>query len=196
MSGDSSYDTQASIIAGLAGNPTDPARWDRFYRKYQPVIHRWLGARRLQPADVEDIAQEVLIKLVKKLPGFTYDPDRSFRAWLKTVVHNVWHDVVTSNKWKAGLATGELIVDPAESGGLAEEIEREYDKELLEWAMTVVKGRVAPGTWEAFERTAVGQEPPQAVADSLGVAVALVYVHKSKVTKLIRETIRTADVGP
>jgi RNA polymerase sigma-70 factor (ECF subfamily) len=195
MSGDSSYDTQASSIVGLAGNPTDPARWDRFCRKYQPAIRRWLGGKRLQPADVDDIAQEVLIKLVKKLPGFTYDPDRSFRAWLKTVVHNVWHDVVTSSRWQAGLAAGELA-DVAGAVPLAEEIEREYDQELMEWAMTVVKGRVAPATWEAFERTAVGLEPPQRVAADLGVAVALVYVHKSKVTKLIRETIRTADGGP
>ena len=61
--------------------------------------------------------------------------------------------------------------------------------------MTEVKGRGAPDTWEAFERTAGGLEPPQRVADDLGIGVELVYVRKSKVTRLIRAVIRAADGG-
>ncbi|HEX4608940.1 MAG TPA: sigma-70 family RNA polymerase sigma factor [Urbifossiella sp.] len=194
MSGDSSDSTSASIIRRVQAEPRNNEHWVRFKRVYDPAIHRWLRRWGLQPADVDDVAQDVLKRLFEKLPGFTYDPARSFRGWLKTVVHNVWHDFATSRRRdRDGTADG-LTEVPARTD-LERELEETYDQELLEWAMTCVKGRVAPATWEAFERTAIGLEPPQAVADALKIGVALVYVHKSKVTRLIRETIRAADAG-
>jgi RNA polymerase sigma-70 factor (ECF subfamily) len=194
MSGDPSDDTQASVIHRVQGDPRNASHWARFHRVYDPTIRRWLRHWGLQPADVDDVAQDVLVRLVQKLPGFTYDPARSFRGWLKTVVHNVWHDFATSRQRKAGATADGLTEVPARDD-LARRLEETYDQELLEWAMTEVKGRVAPATWESFERTAIGLEPPQRVADALGVGVELVYVHKSKVTRLIREAVRAADAG-
>jgi DNA-directed RNA polymerase specialized sigma24 family protein len=34
--------------------------------------------------------QEVLLVLVPKLPEFTYDPEQSFRGWLRTITLNKW----------------------------------------------------------------------------------------------------------
>jgi hypothetical protein len=34
----------------------------------------------------------VLLKLAEKMPAFTYDPEKSFRVWLKTVARNAWSD--------------------------------------------------------------------------------------------------------
>lgn len=191
---DDSFDTRASVIHGVQREPRNAAHWDRFHHIYDPAIRRWLRHWGLQPADVDDVAQDVLVRLVQKLPGFTYDPNRSFRAWLKTVVHNVWHDFATNRRRKADGTPDGLTEVPARDD-LARRLEETYDQELLEWAMTDVKGRVAETTWAAFERTAIGLEPPQAVADALGIGVELVYVHKSKVTKHIREAIRAADGG-
>lgn len=193
MSGDSS-DTQASIIHRVQRDPRNNDNWVRFKRVYDPAIHRWLRNWGLQPADADDVAQDVLTRLFKKLPDFTYDPARSFRGWLKTVVHNVWHDFATTRRRKRGGSDDGLTEVPARAE-LERVLEETYDQELLEWAMTDVKGRVAPATWEAFYRTAVELTPPQAVADDLKIGVALVYVHKSKVTKLIRERIRSAEGG-
>ena len=193
MSGEPPSDnTHASVIYRVQKDPRNGAHWDRFHNVYDPAIRRWLRHWGLQPADVDDIAQDVLVRLFQKLPNFTYDPARSFRGWLKTVVHNVWHDFATSRRRKSGASADGLTEVPARDD-LARRLEETYDQELLELAMTDVKGRVAPTTWEAFERTAIGLEPPQAVADALGIGVELVYVHKSKVTKLIRESIRAAD---
>lgn len=196
MSADQSDGTQASVIHRVQADPQNADHWERFHRVYDPGIRRWLRHWGLQPADVDDVAQEVLMRLVQKLPGFTYDPTRSFRAWLKTVVHNVWHDFATARRRKIGSgSSAEGLTEVPARDDLARRLEETYDQELLDWAMGGVKVRVAATTWAAFERTAIGQEPPQAVADALGIGVELVYVHKSKVTRLIREAIRAADGG-
>ena len=52
------------------------------------------GSGGLQDADAEDVAQEILLKLARKLRDFAYDPKSSFRGWLKTVAHHAWRDFV------------------------------------------------------------------------------------------------------
>jgi hypothetical protein len=39
----------------------------------------------LRSAEAADLVQDVFAVLVQKLPDFTYDRKRSFRAWLRTV---------------------------------------------------------------------------------------------------------------
>ena len=59
--------------------------WERFFNLYTPYILAY--ARHLgMPADrANDILQEVMIVLMRKLPRFEYDPARSFRAFLKRI---------------------------------------------------------------------------------------------------------------
>jgi RNA polymerase sigma factor (sigma-70 family) len=54
-----------------------------------------------QPSDADDVAQEVLLKLLTAMKKFRYDPSRSFRAWLKTVTQNAWKDFVASPRLKS-----------------------------------------------------------------------------------------------
>src|SRR5262245_51471951 len=75
-----------STLLVLLRDPGDPLAWNAFVRRYGPVIHAWCRGRRLQEADAENVTQDVLTRLVKKLGAFRYDPDRgAFRAWLRTL---------------------------------------------------------------------------------------------------------------
>ena len=40
-------------------------------------------SRRVPPHSIDDLVQDVLIELMQKLPGFEYDPEKSFRSWLR-----------------------------------------------------------------------------------------------------------------
>ena len=52
-----------------------------------------LGARAgLAGDEAADLVQEVLVVLVKKMPEFAYDPDRSFRGWLRKIALNKWRE--------------------------------------------------------------------------------------------------------
>lgn len=55
-------------------------------RQVTPTIQQWALARAGNPDDAADLTQEVLILLVRKLPGFR--GDSRFLTWLFTVTRN------------------------------------------------------------------------------------------------------------
>ncbi len=75
-------------IADLAAGE-DEAEWARFVELYSPAIGRFI--RLLDPdmpdADVDDMVQETLVKLVALLRGKAFDPQRAkFSTWLGAII--------------------------------------------------------------------------------------------------------------
>jgi RNA polymerase sigma-70 factor (ECF subfamily) len=70
---------------------------------------------------------------------------------------------------------------------------KEYDLELLEAAMEVVRQRVRPATWEAFRRLALEHESGEEAAAALGCSVETVFKARSNVTKLLREEMKKME---
>ncbi len=146
-----------------------------------------------QAADADDVAQEVLTKLVTAMKTFRYDPDRSFRAWLKTVTQNAWTDFARSQRLRA--VTGpDRILTIADSHDalvdLEKQMEEALDRELFELAMHRVEKRVKPTTWQAFRSTVIDNRPGPEVARELGVQVAHVFVAKHRVQQMLEQEVR------
>jgi RNA polymerase sigma-70 factor (ECF subfamily) len=74
-------------------------------------------------------------------------------------------------------------------------LEEAFDLELLEAAKLRVRLRVAPHTWEAFRLLALEGLPVTEVAARVRLQVAMVYVAKSKVQKMLREEIGKLEMG-
>jgi RNA polymerase sigma-70 factor (ECF subfamily) len=153
----------------------------------------------LQDADAEDVTQDILLKLTRKLQAFAYDPSRRFRGWLKTVAHHAWRDFADSRRDAertagAGRAPERVLTLEARED-LAQKLEEAFDLELLEVAKMRVRLRVAPHTWEAFRLVALEGLPVAEVAARVRLQVAMVYVAKSKVQKMLREEIEKLELG-
>jgi RNA polymerase sigma-70 factor (ECF subfamily) len=58
-----------------------------------------------------------------------------------------------------------------------------------------VRERVAPHTWEAFRLAALEGVPVAEVAARVHLQVAMVYVAKSKVQKMLQEEIGKLETG-
>src|SRR5437763_1879635 len=84
--------TSPTLIGRLGTDPADQAAWVEFVRRYGPRILGWCRRWNLQDADAEDVTQSVLLRLAGKLRTFRYDPDKSFRAWLRTLTHHALSD--------------------------------------------------------------------------------------------------------
>jgi RNA polymerase sigma factor (sigma-70 family) len=189
--------TRASLLARLRHDPTNQEAWDEFVEYYGRHIYRWCRQWHLQDADAEDVTQEILVKLAQKLRTFAYDPSRSFRGWLKTIAHHTWRDFIDHRARCAGgdhqvqglLQTLEARED------LVQKLEEAFDHELLEAAKVRVRLRVAPQTWEAFRLAALEGRPVAEVAAAVHMQVAMVYVAKSKVQKMLQEEIRKLEEG-
>src|SRR6266516_4097954 len=83
--------TSVSLLERLR-EPAQQEAWGRFVDLYTPLIYYWARRVGSTPEEAADLVQDVLALLVQKLPEFSYDPAKSFRAWLRTVLLNKWHE--------------------------------------------------------------------------------------------------------
>ena len=191
--------TRVTLLSQLRQDPSDQAGWDEFVERYGRHIYRWCRQWKLQDADAEDVTQDILMKLTQRLRVFAYDPSRSFRGWLKTVAHHAWRDFVDSRRYALRAAgdgrVQELMLTLEAREDLAQKLEEAFDLELLEAAKERVRLRVAPHTWEAFHLMAVEGLPVAEVAARVHLQVAMVYVAKSKVQRMLQEEIGKLEMG-
>lgn len=191
-------DTSLTLMMRIQQNPTDGSAWDEFVRLYHPMIRAWCLKWGSQATDADDVAQDVLLRLLGAMKKFQYDPSRSFRAWLKTVTQNAWHDFVRSRKQSgvAQSASMDLIADSHDAlEDLEKRMEDAFEGELLELALRHVKNRVKPATWMAFQLTALENRTGAEAAKELQMQVAHVFVAKHRVHKMLEEEIEILRGG-
>jgi RNA polymerase sigma-70 factor (ECF subfamily) len=190
--------TRATLLGRLyQSGADDEDAWREFVELYGRRIYKWCRHWRLQDADAEEVTQQVLMLLLVKMKDFVYDPSRSFRAWLKTVTHHAWRNLVTSRQY-AATASGdgrqwERLLTIEARDDLVQRLEREFDRELLEQAMVRVRIRVAPHNWEAFRLTAIDGVESREVARRLDMKIANVYAARSNVQRLLREEVEELE---
>ena len=189
--------THGSLLARLRCQPTDQQAWQEFVQRYAPVIHAWCRHWQLQDADAQDVTQNVLGILARRMKTFDYDPAGRFRGWLRTVTRHAWEAFAREQR-RGAVGTGDsavqrLLHTVEAREELVRRLEERFDRELLERALGAVRGRVEPHTWEAFRLTALEHLPATEVAARLGMKVATVYVARSKVQKMIRAEVQRLD---
>lgn len=189
--------TRASLLGRLRQQPTDQAAWKEFVARYGPRIYDWCLKWHLQPSDAEDVTQNVLLNLARKMQSFAYDPSLSFRAWLKTVTHHALSDFLASRKigdvGGGGDQQLECLAKLETSADLQLTLEAEFDHELLEEALARVQLRVSAQRWQAFRLTVLEGLPGAEAAQQLGMKVATVYTAKGKVQKMVQDEIRKLE---
>jgi RNA polymerase sigma-70 factor (ECF subfamily) len=191
--------TRITLLTQLRQDPSGQAGWDEFVERYGRHIYRWCRQWKLQDADAEDVTQTILVKLVRSLRTFEYDPSRSFRSWLKTVAHHAWRDFTDSRQARSAAGNSpqieELMLTLEAREDLAQKLAEAFDLELLEAAKERVRLRVAPHTWEAFRLVALEGLPVAEAAARTRMQVAMVYVARSRVQKLLQEEIGKLEMG-
>jgi RNA polymerase sigma-70 factor (ECF subfamily) len=192
--------TRRSLLVRLRESPSDQQAWSDFVERYGPQIYSWCRYWKLQEADAQDVTQNVLLKLARTLPQFVYDPARSFRGWLRTLTQNAWNDFMAEQQHGAVRAAGDsvaadLLKSAQARDDLVARLEQAFDRELLDMAMTDVRGRVEPQTWQAFDLTAVKGVSAAEAAGQLGMRVGTVYQARSNVQRLIKEALARLTPG-
>ncbi len=185
--------TRVTLLGRLRRDPTNQAIWAEFVEHYGTKIYAWCRKWGLQEADSQDVTQNVLLKLADKMRTFTYDPARSFRAWLKTLTHHAWSDYLEARR-RPGQGSGDsqtadLLHSVAARDDLLQHLEAEFDRELFEEAVARVRLRVAPQTWEAFRLTALDGLSGAEAAERIPMQVAQVFVAKRRVQKMLSAEI-------
>lgn len=180
-------ETSASLLERLR-QPGQQEAWSRFVDLYTPLLYYWALRTGCQESDAADLVQEVLARLVRKIPEFHYDKQKSFRAWLRTVAHNCWRNLRRGAKLpvEAGAADLRGVAGPENDNPFWE---TEYQRHLVGRALDLIQEDFQPGTWKAFLACVVDGRPTAAVATELGVSVGTVHAAKSRVLSRLRQEL-------
>jgi RNA polymerase sigma-70 factor (ECF subfamily) len=177
------HSTPASLLVRLR-EPGAEQAWARFTDLYAPLLYDWARRWGLQSDDAADLVQDVFVILVRKLPEFVYEPGKSFRGWLWTVVRNAWR---ARRRKAAPMPAGSADLEQvAAADGIADLDEAEYRRGLIERALRVVRADFQPATWEAFQEHVIQGHPAAEVAARLGLSINAVHLARSRVLRRIR----------
>jgi RNA polymerase sigma-70 factor (ECF subfamily) len=188
-------DTSASLLEILRDRPDD-AHWRRLVDLYSPLIRYWLHRHTVAAADADDLVQEVLTVVIRRIPEFHKRPQAgAFRCWLKTITGNCLRDFWRAKKIRPQ-ATGQTdfddmlqqLEDPA--SGLSREWDTEHDRWVTQRLLELLRPEFTEKTWLAFRATAVEGRSPDDVAESLGMTVNAVFIARSRIMARLREEAR------
>jgi RNA polymerase sigma-70 factor (ECF subfamily) len=182
-------ETRASLLIRVR-DPADQAAWQEFVEIYRPLILRLARLKGMQPADADDVAQQVLLSVAKAVDG--YDPQRAkFRTWLHRIARNAILNALTRGKPDRALGdAGTLAVlhqHASHDGPDSDLLRLEYRREVFRWAARQVRQEFQEDTWNAFWLTAVDGRDVDSVAKELGKSRGAIYAARSRVTRRIQE---------
>lgn len=187
-----SADTSASLLDSLRLHPDGDA-WTRLVDLYSPLIRGWLAHQGLHRQDADDVSQEVLAVLVRRLPEFERQPRAgAFRRWLRSITVNCLRDFWRREKFRPR-ASGtsdfqEVLAQLADpESGLSRQWDLDHDQYVTQKLLELIRPRFETATWEAFRRFALDGSPAERVAAELGLTVNAVFIAKSRVLSRLRQ---------
>jgi RNA polymerase sigma-70 factor (ECF subfamily) len=199
--GDELIPTRASLLHRLK-DWQDQSSWQDFFDTYWKLIYGVARKSGLSDAEAQDVVQITLAAVAKHMPTFQYDPAiGSFKSWL--LIKTRWciidqfrkrgpfaeHRPISS---RTGTGTVERVADPA--GQALDAIwEVEWEKNLLNAAVTSVKRHIDPQKYQIFDFYVNKDWPPSKVAARFGVSVDQVYLIKHRVTETIRAEVKRLE---
>jgi len=183
-------ETRQSLL--LRAQTGETAAWKDLVGLYRPLILAWLTRQGVPARDLEDLSQEVLLRVVRHLPAFEHSGQRgAFRSWLRTIgcsrTANYWRaqDAGAPAGGSGATAALQQIADP--DSALNRQWDEEHDRYVLHCLLDLVEEEFEPVTLQAFRRLAVDGVSGAEASQELGLSVSAVYGAKSRVLARIRQ---------
>ena len=192
--------TRWSLLSRMR-NLDDQVSWQDFFDTYWKLIYGVALKAGLDDAAAQDVVQETVLTVVRKLSEFKTDPSAgSFKGWLMHIVRWRVADQFRCrqrlDRWLVPVADGSdatpaLEQIPDSCGLDMERIwDEEWEKNLVDVALERVKTRVSAGLYQMFDLYVIKRWPVREVAKALHVSVGHVYVAKHRVSGLVKQEIR------
>jgi RNA polymerase sigma factor (sigma-70 family) len=173
----------------------DEAAWKEFVYFYSGYVHNIALRMGLRHHDAEEVVQNVMLQLWKKLPEFEYDSCKGrFRGWLCTVAGN---EAKTLLRRKARGLDRLTPSEKEELNGYLHEVrpipshdlaEQEWVSYVTTMAWNRVQEEFGANEKAAFEMVSKGAAVDE-VSRALGIAASSVYVYKKRVVDRLKQEI-------
>jgi RNA polymerase sigma-70 factor (ECF subfamily) len=185
------YTTHATLLARLARR-ADQQAWMEFHERYGELIRSFARRYGLQPADCDDIVQDILVALTASMESFRYDPAKGrFRSYLKTLTVRAVFQRLRRGRREVSVAEPEALgAGVASDDDVEAHWEQEWRHNHVRRAMRRVEAEFNEKDRIAFTHYAVNGMPARDTATALGVSNDHVYQIKSRVLKRLGEIIQ------
>jgi RNA polymerase sigma factor (sigma-70 family) len=194
--------TRRSLVDRLA-NWDDQRRWQEFFDTYWKLIYSAAQKSGLTDAEAQEVVQETVITVAKKIDKLRYDPALgSFKGWLLQITR--WR-IADQFRKRNSVQTQRARSNDDRQTATIERIpdlnvidldalwEREWQENLLAAAIARVKKKVDPKQFQIFDCYVRKEWSAQKVAEQLRVSVGQVYLARHRVSALIKKEVKNLE---
>ncbi len=191
--------TRESLLSRLK-DWEDRESWQDFFDTYWRLIYNMARKANLSDAEAQDIVQETVLSVARKIDGYRYEPSVcSFKSWMLQITR--WR---ISNQIKKHQREEQRSKPPSDSTNQTAAIEQiadplgfnlqavwdeEWQKNLLAAALERVRREVDPEHFQIFDLCCLEQWPVSKVSATLSISAARVYLVKHRISKFLKKEI-------
>lgn len=186
-------DRTSSTLLERVRAPDDREAWQSFFDLYYPLLGKYARLKGLRAGEAEEVAQECMALLARRMPGLRYSRLRGqFRGLLRTIVS---HRIADQYKKRALRLGGSRILRelPARGEPAPGEDDEPWDqlwlREHMLYCLRQMEPRCAPRTFEAFRLYMLQGLPVQEVCRRLGLSANQVYQAKARMIRRLRRAV-------
>jgi RNA polymerase sigma-70 factor (ECF subfamily) len=196
-----SLTTRSSLLSRLR-RVDDDASWRTFFDTYWRLIYNVARKSGLSDDEAQDVVQDTVIAVARKMPEFRYDPAKgSFKQWLLLITRRRIHDHF--RRRYRSLPTESADAKPAKSEETPDSTlspdaqidaawEHEWRENIFQVALARVRERARPKHFQVFDCCVLQNIPAPEVAQMLGLNAAQVYLAKHRVSAAVKRA--AADI--
>jgi RNA polymerase sigma-70 factor (ECF subfamily) len=156
----------------------------------------------LDDPSAQEIVQETVIGVARKMPEFHYDPDRgTFRQWLLRIARRRITDHlrrIYRQPPRAEITLESLDEDQEHSAAIIDQSasaidaawNEEWEKATFDAALARVRAAVNPRHFQVFDYCVLKEWPASKVAVTLNLNAAQVYLAKHRVAQAMKRAVR------
>jgi RNA polymerase sigma-70 factor (ECF subfamily) len=193
--------TTRNTLLGRIRDSADAAAWEEFFGLYAPVLEGYARSLGLGPADAEEVRDECLAVVARRIGEFRYDRSKgTFKGWL----HRIARGKVLDAMRRAGVRRAHEERPATEAWlGLADERaepdriwEERWRKEHLRFALDEVRRAKDDRGREILDLLLDGSLDAAGIGARAGLSANQVYKARSKLVREVRDALaRIGETG-
>jgi len=199
--GDDSLLTRRTLLSRLR-NLDDQESWRTFFNLYWRLLYNVARRSGMDDASAQEIVQDTVIAVARKMPEFRYDPERgTFRQWLLRITRRRIIDHlrrIYRQPPRAEVAPESLDEDEAHAAAIIDQSagaidaawNEEWEKSTFDAALARVRAASNPKHFQVFDYCVLKEWPASKVAATLGLNAAQVYLAKHRVAQAMKRAVR------
>ena len=183
----------------------DGSSWQDFFDTYWKLIYGVAIKGGLTKEEAQDAVQETMLTVARQMPGFKYDRKLgSFKSWLLNTTR--WR-IADQFRKRETLAVSHSSSDDADTRTkTADKVvdsgiqdmdalwDAEWEKNLLDAAITKVKRRLDPQKYQIFDFCVNKEWAPEKIAEAFSIPIGQVYLAKHRATEMIKEEVKKMEI--